>query len=281
MALTLDAVKAAGLERRLIAEADLITAIAEQDRARYLRDTPDKPVVTLVPGYEPSSTPPRPITQATPRRVILSGALDWIAKKRNFRRFLAAAEQPFRDAAIELLVVGRIDPVFEREILAESRVCRFTGEVADIRPYMAEGRIGVMPDEVGGGFKLKLLDYVFGGLPIATIRGQFTALPLDLDRDAIARDGVAELVGAMVEAIDDIPRLEGMRRRALAACEGHFDWDERGRRLAEAIDAAAAAGTAGHATRPDGARGAGPPPQPPLSHALDFVGLGLKMKLLT
>jgi glycosyltransferase involved in cell wall biosynthesis len=242
LALTLDAVKAARLERRLVAQADLITAIAEQDRVRFLRDTPDKPVITLVPGYEAPVAAQRPITAETPRRVILSGALDWIAKKRNFRRFLDAAEQPFRQAGIELLAVGRTDPAFEAEIRARSQVCRFTGEVPDILPYMSQGRIGVMPDEVGGGFKLKLLDYVFGGLPIATISSQFNDLPLDMDRDAIARDGVVELVAAMVEAIDDIDRLEGMRRRALAACEGRFDWAERGVKLAQAIAAASRTG---------------------------------------
>jgi glycosyltransferase involved in cell wall biosynthesis len=244
LALTLDAIKAARLERRLVAEADLITAIAEQDRARFLEDTPDTPVITLVPGYEAPRAAQRPITAETPRRVILSGALDWIAKKRNFRRFLAAAEHPFRAAGIELLAVGRTDPDFEAEIRAESRVCRFTGEVPDILPFMSEGRIGVMPDEVGGGFKLKLLDYVFGGLPIATIGSQFNDLPLDMDRDAIARENVADLVAAIVEAMDDIPRLEAMRRRALAACEGRFDWAERGARLAEAIAAISPAGDA-------------------------------------
>jgi glycosyltransferase involved in cell wall biosynthesis len=101
-----------------------------------------------------------------------------------------------------------------------------------------------MPDEVGGGFKLKLLDYVFGGLPIATIGSQFNDLPLDMDRDAIARENVADLVAAIVEAMDDIPRLEAMRRRALAACEGRFDWAERGARLAEAIAAISPAGDA-------------------------------------
>ncbi len=238
-ALWVDGVKAARLERRLLGEVDVVTAIIERDRTRFLSDAPNLTAITLTPGYDAAAVVPERITVQTPRRVILCGQLEWIAKKRNFLRFLDAAEAPFGAAGIELLVVGRTDPGFAKEVLARSRICRFTGEVPDVRPYMAQGRIGVMPDEVGGGFKLKLLDYVFAGLPIAAIRSQVSDLPLDMDRDIIARDNVGALVSAIVEAIDDVPRLAAMAERALDQCTGQFDWSERGRRLAEAITAAA------------------------------------------
>jgi glycosyltransferase involved in cell wall biosynthesis len=233
--LRLDAWKAGRLERRLIAAADIVTAIIEDDRRRFRAEAPGKTVITLNPGFDEPKAPPAPIMADRPRRVVLSGRLEWIAKKRNFRRFLDAAEAPFRAAGIEILVVGGADPAFQAEIEARSRICRFTGEVPDIAPYMAQGRIGVMPDEVGGGFKLKVLDYAFGGLPIAAIRSQIADLPLDLDRDAITRDNVADLAAAIVEAIDDVPRLDALQQKAFAACHGRFDWADRGRRLAEAI----------------------------------------------
>ena len=235
-ALRLDAIKAGRIERQLIAGADLVTAIITADEARFRRDAPGKPVLTLTPGYDRPAAIPRAMDAATPRRVILSGSLDWIAKKRNFQRFLDAADAPFRAAGIESLVVGRTDPDFAAAMRRRSSVCAFTGEVPDVAPFMAEGRIGVMPDEVGGGFKIKLLDYVFGALPIAAIGAQVADLPLDRENDMILRPNVTELAGAVVGAIDDLDRLNGMRERALAACAGRFDWNARGRRLAEAID---------------------------------------------
>ena len=234
-ALRIDSIKAARRERRLIAGADLITAITPADEIRFRRAAPGKPVITLAPGFDGAKAAPRAIDATTPRRVILAGSLDWIAKKRNFRRFLDAADAPFRAAGIELLVVGRTDPAFAADMQRRSTICRFTGEVPDIAPYMAQGRIGVMPDEVGGGFKIKLLDYVFGALPIAAIGAQVEGLPLDRDRDMILRPTAADLVGAIVEAIDDLDRLNGMQTRALAASAGRFDWSDRGRSLAEAI----------------------------------------------
>jgi len=235
-ALLLDASKAARLERRMVEASDIITSIIEQDRIRFMSDAPGKMVITLVPGYDKPAVPARRIGSQTPRRVILVGHFEWIAKKRNFRRFLDAAEAPFEAAGIELMVVGRAEPAFVNEILARSTICRFTGEVPDIMPFMAQGRIGLMPDEVGGGFKLKVLDYIFGQLPVAAISSQVSDLPLDMQNDIIARKNVADLVAAIVGAIDDIEFLNGMSQRALAACKDAFDWNERGRRLAAAIE---------------------------------------------
>ena len=234
-ALHLDAVKAARLERRLVARADLITANTTADEAFFRRAAPGKPVITLTPAFDGPIAAARVIDAATPRRVIYSGSLEWIAKKRNFQRFLDAADAPFRAAGIELLVAGRTEPAFAAEMQRRSSICTFTGEVPAIAPYMAQGRIGVMPDEVGGGFKNKLLDYIFGGLPIAAIGAQVEGLPLDREHDMILRPNATDLAAAIVEAIDDFDRLNGMQTRALAASRDAFDWADRGRDLAAAL----------------------------------------------
>jgi glycosyltransferase involved in cell wall biosynthesis len=235
LALSLDAYKAAQLERRLVADCDLITAITERDREKFLQDAPTTPVLTLSPGYEGAPAPAWRIGPDTPRQVILAGAFNWIAKKRNFRRFLDAAEGPFREAGIKILLVGQAEPDFIAEIMGRSQICAFTGFVPEIAPYLQQGRIGLMPDEVGGGFKLKYLDYVFASLPIATIASQLSDLPIDPTTDVITAPTAAELVTAIVGAIDDFPRLNAMKTRALAACSGAFQWADRGRKLAEAL----------------------------------------------
>ena len=134
-----------------------------------------------------------------------------------------------------MLVAGRTEPAFAAEMQRRSSICTFTGEVPAIAPYMAQGRIGVMPDEVGGGFKNKLLDYIFGGLPIAAIGAQVEGLPLDREHDMILRPNATDLAAAIVEAIDDFDRLNGMQTRALAASRDAFDWADRGRDLAAAL----------------------------------------------
>jgi len=233
----LDAWKAGRLEDQVVSAADLITTITEEDRRLYLRDAPGKQAVTLKPAFNGAIVPTAPITADTPRRVVLVGSFEWAAKQFVLRRFLEAAEGPFRKADIELLVVGKIADDFREELSTKYRSVRFTGRVKDVRPHIRGARIGVMPDDIGGGFKLKILDYVFDGLAVATIASQAAGLPLTTGVDMLTAETIPELVEEIVEVIGDVDRLDQMRRSAWRACAGQFDWKTRGQDLLTALAA--------------------------------------------
>lgn len=234
MVLRHDARKARKMEQDLVATSDLLVVITNADKNAFEADVPDKQIVTLTPAYSGEICPPHTSISDVPRRAIVVGAFDWIAKQQNLRRFLAIAEGPFTSAAIELLVVGRGPEAFFQEMSARYQFCKFTGRVEDVKPYLS-GRIGIMPDDIGGGFKLKYLDYIFNGLCIATIRSQTAGLPVDIDHDLISADTMEGLVVEIVRHIDDLPTLEGMRQRCFEACAQAFSWEERAHRLIAGI----------------------------------------------
>jgi len=235
LVLPYDAAKGAALEATLVSAADMITTITESDRADFIRFSPGKSVYTLTPGYSGPVDAERRLDEKRPNRVLLVGAFDWIAKRQNLRDFVLAARDRFAKNDIELQIVGRADEGFKSEIESIYPGCKFIGRVESVYSYIQDARIGLMPDVIGGGFKLKFLDYIFNGLPIATIRSQARGLPLDLDRDLIADDDLEMLVDRIVSAINDLPTLNGMRDRAFAACKDQFDWRDRGLALFKAI----------------------------------------------
>jgi polysaccharide biosynthesis protein PslH len=235
LVLPYDAAKGAALEATIVSVADVITTITESDRADFLRFSPGKSVYTLTPGYSGPVDAGRWIDDERPHRVLLVGAFDWIAKRQNLREFVLAAKDRFGRNGIELQIVGRADEGFKSEIESIYPGCKFIGRVESVYSYIHQARIGLMPDVIGGGFKLKFLDYIFNGLPIATIRSQARGLPLDLDSDLIADDDLEQLVDRIVSTIGDVSILNGMRERAFAACEDKFDWRDRGLSLFAAI----------------------------------------------
>lgn len=230
-----DAAKAAALEDRLVEAADLIATNTDEDAALYRAVSPDKHYVTVTPAYGGAVRPAGAITPQTARRAIMMGSLLWIAKQENLRRFVEAADRRFVDAGIELIVLGRSDPAFLETITRMSSSVKALGFVKDPLPLLYDSRIGLMPDELGGGFKHRVVNYIFNGVPVATIRSQAAGLPLDLDHDLIAADTVDELVDAIVTAIDDVDRLNVMAGQAQAKCQGKFDWPSRGKTLLDAI----------------------------------------------
>ncbi len=230
-----DAGKAARLERKLVDFSDIVTSNTDADRDLFTAAAPRKVHVTLTPAYDGPLDIGPDLDENTPRRVVMMGSLEWIAKRESLRRFVAAAERPFLEAGIELVVVGRADPEFVESVQSRSRICRFTGFLDDPIDTLRAARIGLMPDELGGGFKHRFLHYIFRGVPVATISSQAAGLPFRPEEGMLTGANSAELVNAIVGSIDDLDRLNAMRRTAYEACSGKFDWAGRGETLVRAI----------------------------------------------
>ncbi|MBK1825428.1 glycosyltransferase [Haloferula rosea] len=237
LALRFDASKYAALERRLCATAKVISAITPRDESHYRDDFPDKHYCQLPPGFEGEipSSPERPITEETPRRVVLAGTFEWIAKRRNLEAFLHDAESLFEPAGIEFHVVGKAKPDYFESLSQRHPWARFIPNVPSMAPHLRDARIGLIPEALGGGFKLKALDYIFHGLPLASIGSALSGLPLTPGANVIAAGTTRELASQIATRIDDLEHLNHLAESALARCQKAFDWADRGRTLAAAL----------------------------------------------
>jgi glycosyltransferase involved in cell wall biosynthesis len=107
--------------------------------------------------------------------------------------------------------------------------------VPSIAPWLDRARIGLIPEALGGGFKLKALDYIFRGLPVAAIRPALSGLPIDPGQDAIVAGDQEGLARAIATRIHDTDFLARAASSALEKCRQAFDWKDRGAALAEAL----------------------------------------------
>jgi hypothetical protein len=151
-------VKVRALELRVASRADLVTAITEEDAARFSRDVHGVRTVVLKPGFDGPISTRTVITQDTPRRVVLVGSFRWSAKQENLRQFVRVADPIFARHGIEFLVVGPIPADVAKDLQSTASATRFIGYVEELAPVLETARIAVVPEAIGGGFKLKLLD---------------------------------------------------------------------------------------------------------------------------
>jgi glycosyltransferase involved in cell wall biosynthesis len=237
LALKWDALKYARMERALCRRADLVSAITPRDAAVFRTDFPGKPVCVLPPGYQGEAPAgyPRELTAETPRRVVLAGAFEWLAKRRNLEAFLNAAAAPFQRAGIAFQVVGKAEPAWFAALAKQHPWASFQANVPSVSPYLDQARIGLIPEALGGGFKLKALDYIFRGLPLASVEAALSGVPVDPRTEAISAPDPASLAEAVAAKIDDLAFLNHAARRALDACRDAFHWEDRGATLRRAL----------------------------------------------
>jgi hypothetical protein len=111
-----------------------------------------------------------------------------------------------------------------------------TGPVDRVEPRLAQARMGVVAEEIGGGFKHKVLDYVFNRLPVASLAGSVEGTPLIPGESILEFPDVIRLVEGIIGTVDDFARLNYLQDAAFEACVGRFEWADRGRTLAHMLD---------------------------------------------
>jgi polysaccharide biosynthesis protein PslH len=227
-------------EQQLAKFSNLLVTLTEEDRAAFNEINPSLPGIVLPPGYAGSTQRARSLNEKVPRRAIIVGSFSWIAKQINLERLLKAASVLFTQHGIELHVVGSVPNPLLARLQSQFPWVVFRGFVDDLGEELRSARVALVPEEVGGGFKLKILDYIFSHVPIATIDSALNGIPSQLKPQFVIERDIPALLAAVVALIDDIDRLNAMQKRAFELAEGLFNWDVNGRRLLEALTAAAA-----------------------------------------
>lgn len=230
----LEYVKVRRLERRLIAAADLVTSNTPDDCRRFEAMAGTRPVVELPPGYAGPRIERRTIDATVPRRVIMVGSLDWPPKRVAIESFLSTGAAILAHAGIELQIVGEVEPAYLDGLRRRFPSVDFIGRVDDVRPYMQQARLALVPDLLGG-FKLKGLDYVFHRLPILAMRIALPGMPLEAGRSVGLFDSHAGLIEGVVALIDDFATLNARQEAAYEACVERFDWRRIGHHLLQNI----------------------------------------------
>jgi len=233
--LSLDALKARLLEQRLVDAADLVTVNTREDESLFRERAPEKKFLVVTPGYDGAVNPKRRFTTDLPRRAVLVGSFGWIAKQHNLLAFLRAAAPLFQAAGAEIEVLGSMPAGFARELRAKFPRVRSTQPAGGLAPYLRRARIGVVPEEIGGGFKHKVLEFVFNRVPVAAVAGCVAGTPLVPDESMLSFADLGGLAEGVLGVMDDLDLLARLEEAAFDACSDRFDWADRGEILARTL----------------------------------------------
>jgi polysaccharide biosynthesis protein PslH len=221
--LTWDGIKSARLERQANQAADGLTAITTTDVEAFRQEAPGVPTLLLMPGYDGPVVPARTIDESTPRRMCILGARSSMHKEMVLRLILDAIVASGLHRRMIVDVVGgdtKGDPRYDG--------INFLGYVEDLDSYLSTVRLGLVPDVIGGGFKLRALTHVFQRVPMLALRTAMRGMTLRENLDFAAVDDLGEMVAEAERLVDDLPRLDALQNAAFDHCRGRFDWADRG-----------------------------------------------------
>lgn len=106
-----------------------------------------------------------------------------------------------------------------------------TGRVADVRPYLAQARVCVVPLRIARGIQNKLLEAMAMGLPIVSTTAAYLGVEATGGRDLLIADEPAPFADAVVFLFKDEKLRREMGRSARELIEKNYTWDAQLSRL--------------------------------------------------
>jgi len=213
---------------------DLVVAVSEDDR-RALKEEYGLPEVDTVPtGVNTAFFTPRRDADRRPHHLVFTGAMDWLPNEDGINFFLAEVFPRIVRAVPEatITIVGRNPSAQLQARAADIRGVTVTGTVPDVRPFLDEASVFVVPLRIGGGTRLKIFEAMAMGLPVVSTRLGAEGLPLTAGQDYLQADDPTAMVEAVVGLLRSPARARHMGTGGRARVEADFGWDAVAQRFA-------------------------------------------------
>jgi len=90
----------------------------------------------------------------------------------------------------------------------------------------------LIPDDLGGGFKMRVLTLSALRVPILGLRAAMVGTTFIPGVHYHEVETLEEMADALPALVDDLPKLNAMQEAAYAHCRTCFNWSARGQLLA-------------------------------------------------
>ncbi len=213
-------------ERAACRAADHVVAVSDND-ADIFRERYGVTSVSSVPtGVDVEYFNPAPFSARQPGRLVFTGSMDWMPNADGITWFTETVWPRIRAARPDATfsVVGRNPPAAVKALATPGSGITVTGSVPDVRPYLGEGSVFVVPLRIGGGTRLKIYEAMAMECPVVSTTVGAEGLPVHHNEHLLIADRDADFAARCIELLDDVSRATAMADRAARLVRDNFGW---------------------------------------------------------
>jgi sugar transferase (PEP-CTERM/EpsH1 system associated) len=214
-------------EARTLGRFDGVLAVSDADRHTFARLYPEvirQPVHVVPTGVDTGFFPASPSPEDG-RTIVFTGSMDWLPNEDAMTYFCREilprirADEP--DAS--LAIVGRAPTPAVRR-LADDHGVTVTGRVDDVRPFMKEAAVYVVPLRIGGGTRLKIFEAMAMGKAVVSTTVGAEGLPVTSGEHVMIADDPTLFARTVVRLFRDVGRRRALEAAARALVIERYDW---------------------------------------------------------
>jgi polysaccharide biosynthesis protein PslH len=227
-------------ERYYAERAARVLAVSESNRQFFGRYVGGAEQVTLVPtGVDTDYFQPAP-EASRDRNLVFTGSMDWAPNHDAMEYFyreilpLIRIEEP----EVEVWMVGRNPPASLTRLVKGDPKVHLTGRVEDVRPFIDQSSVYVLPMRTGSGTRLKVFEAMASGKAIVSTPVGAEGLPVTHGGNLLLAAEPAEFAKAVIQLVRDVELRRRIEAGARALVEHGFSWRAATDRLEEAVTTA-------------------------------------------
>jgi sugar transferase (PEP-CTERM/EpsH1 system associated) len=214
-------------EERALGRFDGILAVSDADRSTFARLYPGaiRQPVHVVPTGVDTGFFEAGESEPASRSLVFTGSMDWLPNEDAMEYFcrdilpLIRVEEP----DVTLSIVGRAPtPAVKR--LADANGIQVTGRVDDVRPYMRDAAVYIVPLRIGGGTRLKIFEAMAMGKAVVSTTVGAEGLPVTNGEHVMLADEPRAFCRSVVRLLRDLDRRRQLERAARAHVLERYDW---------------------------------------------------------
>lgn len=218
--------KLANYEFTVCQKFDFCITVSEKDKRCLKESAKIKNLAVVSNGVDCNYFIPQD-TSTRPFSLIFTGSLDWLPNEDALCYFFSEIYPLIKQDAnqVSMSVVGR-SPT--KRILAYAQndsSIRIVGRVEDVRPFIAQADIFVIPLRIGGGTRLKILEAMAMAKPVVSTTIGAEGLEVESEKNIILADRPEDFAKRVVKLFSDYQLKNSIATEGRKLVEEKYDWD--------------------------------------------------------
>jgi len=237
-------------ERMSCLKASKVFVVSENDRNTLVGLCGNGINPEIIPNgvdtnyFSPPSNPhPTPNTldstpstlHPTPFSIVFTGSLDWFPNEDGLIYFFTEIYPLIKREVpqVNITVVGRNPSRRLLQFARNDKSINIVGRVDDVRTFIANAKVFVVPLRIGGGTRLKILEAMASGVPVVSTSIGAEGLMVEEGRNILIANNPEEFAQRVVEVIDNKQIADLLSQAGRKFVEQNYDWRIIGGKLKE------------------------------------------------
>jgi sugar transferase (PEP-CTERM/EpsH1 system associated) len=225
------------LEAQVCRSFDHVFTVSDEDRQTIRHEFGVDRVSTLPTGVDtdffyPAESP------SVPGRLVFVGSMDWDPNEDGVVWFLQSVYPLIRQAVpnVSFVVVGRAPSPRFRAIAAKVPAVEVTGTVPDVRPYLSQAEVVVVPLRIGGGTRIKIPEAMAMAKAVVSTPIGAEGLPFQDSKQIRLAEQPRDFADAVIELLKNTSLRKAMESAARKEVAANHGWEAVVDKVEEVLD---------------------------------------------